>query len=343
MRFPILGEYQDCFTGEELVTWLVHNVQGLGDSLDRAEDAARDLTEREGLLRRIGEFGNMFEASDDAFYQFRPKAFELGKHGAAATATAIAAGDVAPSPTTAKLADNLVKRSNNLFSVVSKALNTTAGGGAEPPYVRARADADAADRAYRVAVRKLDRQRLALEERIEDALKTLQTWEAERLRAVKTVLLQFQGTLANLPRALEPALERSRARIAAFLPEADLLALIERYRTGPFRPRAPVYESVAHDDADVLFGVDLRKWAEGGWAALRAGEERKDALPPVVPALLAGLAAAYARLPSDDGECFPCAVVSARRVLTRRRPAQRNARRGYTRCRCPRCTTCARA
>jgi hypothetical protein len=37
-----------------------------------------------------------------------------------------------------------------------------------------RLDADAADREYRIAVRKLDRQRLGLEERIEDTLKVLQ-------------------------------------------------------------------------------------------------------------------------------------------------------------------------
>ena len=69
----MLGEYTDCFTGEEFVAWLNLNVPGFGGNLDRAEDAARELTERDGLLRRIGEFGNEFEHSDEAFYQFRPK------------------------------------------------------------------------------------------------------------------------------------------------------------------------------------------------------------------------------------------------------------------------------
>lgn len=73
VRFPLLGEYPDCFTGEEFVAWLNEKVPGFGGSLDRAEDAARELTEREGLLRRLGEFGNDFEHADDAFYQFRPK------------------------------------------------------------------------------------------------------------------------------------------------------------------------------------------------------------------------------------------------------------------------------
>ena len=73
VRVPVMGEYPDCFTGEEFVSWLRENVEGLGGSLDRAEDAARDMTERDNLLRRIGEFGNQFALSDDAFYQFRPK------------------------------------------------------------------------------------------------------------------------------------------------------------------------------------------------------------------------------------------------------------------------------
>lgn len=73
IRLPLLGEYPDCFTGEDFVAWLNANVPGFDGNLDRAEDAARELTERDGLLRRIGEFGNEFEHSDEAFYQFRPK------------------------------------------------------------------------------------------------------------------------------------------------------------------------------------------------------------------------------------------------------------------------------
>ncbi|KAH7929102.1 hypothetical protein BV22DRAFT_1057685 [Leucogyrophana mollusca] len=290
VRFPLLGEYQDCFTGEEFVTWLNTNVAGFGGSLDTAEDAARDLTEREGLLRRIGEFGNQFEHSDESYYQFRPKAFELGSEGGEPTVTS-------PKKNLAPLADNLLKRSNNLVNVVAKALNNNSQS--EPAYVKARADAEAADKMYRVAVRKLDRQRLGLEERIEEVLKTLQRWEVERLRAVKTVLLQYQGTLANLPKAVEPSLERSGTLIAAYQPDSDLTALIERYRTGPFRPVPQLYESVAHDESDVVFGIDLRKWAEGGWNALTTGDEKKEQVPPVLTALLNGLNEAYLRLPND--------------------------------------------
>jgi hypothetical protein len=303
IRIPILGEYNNCFTGEEFVHWLNKDVQGFGGELDRAEQAARELTEREGLLRRIGDLGNAFEPVDDAFYQFRPKAFELGK---------LPSKDDPPlSPSTlAPVAGNFIKRSNGFLNVVSKALatNPSASASAEPPHVRARLEADDADREYRVGVHKLDRQRLGLEERIEDTLRLLQRWETERLRAVKTVLLQFHGTLSNLPRALEAPLERSASHIAAYLPDSDLSALIERYRTGPFRPHPQVYESVAHDESDVLFGIDLRRWSEGGWSSLHDEAQNKLLVPPVLTTLLDGLTQAYLKLPNDLGESVVCPI-----------------------------------
>ncbi|KAI6041923.1 hypothetical protein EDC04DRAFT_2665238 [Pisolithus marmoratus] len=288
VRFPLLGEYSDCFSGAEFVEWLNKNVPAFEGNLDVAEDAARELTEREGLLRRVGEFGNEFEHADDAYYQFRPKAFDLeGKDP-----------ETVHPPKRSQIADNILKRSNNLVNVVTKALHATSQN--EPAYVRLRQEAEEADKMYRVAVRKLDRQRLGLEERIEEVLKLLQRGEAERLRAVKTVLHQYQGTLANLPKAFEPTLERSATFITTYQPESDLTALIERYRTGPFRPVPKLYESVAHDESDVVFGIDLRKWAEGGWSALTSGEEKKDYIPPVLTALLDALRYAYANLPDDD-------------------------------------------
>lgn len=78
----------------------------------------------------------------------------------------------------------MVKRTATFANLVTKALANNPTG--EAPYVRARREAETADQEYRVAVRKLDRQRLGLEERIEDTLKNLQKWELDRLRAVKT-------------------------------------------------------------------------------------------------------------------------------------------------------------
>ena len=78
-------------------------------------------------------------------------------------------------------------------------------------------------------MRKLDGQRLGLEEYIEDALKNLQRWEAERLQAVKTVLLQLHGRSRTSPvlskhplSVLHPTLPY----IYQTLPDSDLSALI---------------------------------------------------------------------------------------------------------------------
>ena len=196
------------------------------------------------------------------------------------------------------MADNLVKRSNNLVNIVSKAISDRHS---EPFHIRARQEANAADAAYRAGVRKLDRQRLALEERLEETLKTLQKWETDRLRAVKTVLLQYQGTLANLPSALQTSVDRSSTLIASYQPEADLRALIERYRTGPFKPAAHVYESLTHEECDVYFGIDLRRWSEGSWDSLHSDAPPKDNLPEVLTALLNTLDAVYPKLPNDSG------------------------------------------
>ena len=295
IKFPILGEYKDCFSGEEFVVWLVDNVDGLGGSLDRAEDAARDLTERDGLLRRVGEFGNAFENHDEAYYQFRPKAFEVGIERPTSPAEQ---QENLTSPIMTNLspvADNLYKRSNTLVSLVSKAINQQS----EPRHIRARSDANDADKSYRVAVRKLDRQRLGLEERIEETLKIAQKWELDRLHAVKTVMSQYQTALMHLPSDVKPSLERSATLIASFQPESDLRALIERYRTGPFMPVAQLYESITHDEADAYFGIDLRKWADGGWNAVRNGEEPKETIPDVLTVLLAALKEKYPKLQND--------------------------------------------
>ena len=73
VKVPVLGEYEHCFTGEEFVVWLKDNLDGLRGSLDNAVEAAKALTEEYNAVRKIGELGNKFEDSPNAFYQFRPK------------------------------------------------------------------------------------------------------------------------------------------------------------------------------------------------------------------------------------------------------------------------------
>jgi hypothetical protein len=96
-------------------------------------------------------------------------------------------------------------------------------------------------------------------------------------------------------------LEKSSTLISSFQPDQDIVALIERYRTGPFKPTAQVFESVDHE-CDVSFGIDLRQWAgEGGWNAIRSGDKEKPQVPQVLISLLEGLKAAYPKLLNDTG------------------------------------------
>lgn len=53
-----------------------------------------------------------------------------------------------------------------------------------------------------------------------------------------------------------------------------------------------------------MFGIDLRKWAEGGWHELTTGEDKKELIPPVVSALFNALAETYKQLPDDSGTAF---------------------------------------
>lgn len=93
--------------------------------------------------------------------------------------------NLAPSPSLLSPASNLLKRSNSVMNFISRTVKTASAPG-DPPHIRARNEADLAERAYRAGVRTLDRQRLGVEEKIEEGLKVLNKWEIERLKAVKT-------------------------------------------------------------------------------------------------------------------------------------------------------------
>lgn len=121
---------------------------------------------------------------------------------------------------------------------------------------------------------------------------------------LSTVLHQYHGAVSGLPKAYEGTLERSSTLITSFQPEADLKALCERFRTGPFRPEPQVYESVAHDECDVVFGIDLRKWADSGMfsSGFEIGSpDKRDEVPPVLTVMLAALGEVYPNLPDDNG------------------------------------------
>ncbi|TEB11877.1 hypothetical protein FA13DRAFT_1782956, partial [Coprinellus micaceus] len=240
VRFSLLGEYHEAFTGEEFVAWLNRNVQGFGGSL--------------GPRRGRGALNTQTMPGSSSDH----KAFN------------IEGGQSEQSPVTAN--DTLLKRTGgNFVNLVSKVLAQNNGTG-EPPYLRLRNEADEADKSI---------SRWRKGNSIGTAL-GLRSGLKRRSRFFSDgMLLQYQGTLKNLPKSLEQSLERSSNLVAG---------AIGRDRSGPI---PPIYESLFHEEPDVFFGIDLRRWAEV------ATEDKKDTVPPILTALLSAIEQAYSQAPND--------------------------------------------
>lgn len=114
---------------------------------------------------------------------------------------------------------------------------------------------------------------------------------------------QYEAALSRLPARLASLQEGTTLSVEAYNPDADLKALIEGNRTGPFRPQPHVYESLEVDQPEVSFGIDLRKWAgDAGWrSAAQAPNREKGAVPEVLTGLL-GAISEMGEGRTDEGE-----------------------------------------
>lgn len=127
-----------------------------------------------------------------------------------------------------------------------------------------------------------------------------------------------------MPARLGDLQQSTALSVEAFNPEADLKALIEGNRTGPFRPKPLVYESMETDVPEVNFGIDLRKWyGDQGWRTIvRAPPRPRGAVPDVLEGLISGLQQKYQDV-SHDGEISsrPCFAQGADQDSSDRRKA----------------------
>jgi hypothetical protein len=277
-RNTILGTYEKTFSGVEVVEWLRKNLKGIGGEWDRCVDAAGEL-QRMGHLSRIG-VGRGFEPSDDTFYTLKLNPGEGG------TALASIQSNIQSSFKEISLSSPV---SSNYTSMFKHYLPASLGSNSdEPMYVRLRRDADKAQDAYRLGVEESEVKRLDMEQKIERGLRVWEKWERERLGVVNSVLKHYETAIGKLPKRLETLQESTQLSVEAFNPEADLKALIEGSRTGPFRPRPHVYEPVESSIPEVNYGIDLRRWSgEGAWKQMvNAPKRPKDAVPDVLTAFL---------------------------------------------------------
>jgi hypothetical protein len=280
-KVPILGTYQNTSAGADIVDYIQQHMGST--SVSYAERIGQDLVTH-GFLRLVGNVGNTFANSSKLFYQWRPKAFETAgvpeKKGLSRTfSIPVTGSDGGDSPVVGTVTEYLAK-----WDV----LNTSRPN--ETPAERMRREAREADEKYKAGVQKLDEMRCELEEAIYLHLKFLERCELDRLKAIKTVILDFSGTISNVIPSLQATVDNMMLYQETVQPLGDLRYLLENYRTGSFTPKVVVYENYYNKVDDQTFGVDLEA---------RARADRKR-VPIIITTLLTYLDHHYPDLEGDE-------------------------------------------
>ncbi|UKZ83629.1 hypothetical protein TrVFT333_011438 [Trichoderma virens FT-333] len=282
-KVPILGTYLNTSAGSDIVEYLQRSMGTT--SVSYAERIGQDLISN-GMLRLIGNVGNTFANSSKMFYQWRPKAFQLAgipekKQTLGRTfsmpATGSDGGD--SSPVVGTVSEYL-----SSWNVLS---NSNPG---ETAPQRLQREAREADEKYKAGVQKLDELRCELEELIFLHLKFLERCELDRLKAIKTVILDFTGTIGNVIPSLQSTVDKMMLFQETVQPSGDLRYLLENYRTGSFIPKVVVYENYYNKVDEQTFGVDLE-------ARARADKKR---VPVIITTILTYLDNHYPDLEGDE-------------------------------------------
>jgi hypothetical protein len=281
-KVPILGTYLNTSAGSDIVEYLQRNMSI--SSVSYAERIGQDLVSN-GFLRLVGNVGNTFANSSKMFYQWRPKAFQLAgvpekKLALSRTFSMPSNGsDTAESPVVSSVSEYLAN-----WNVLNNAHPN------ETPAQRLQREARESDEKYKAGVRKLDELRCNLEEAIFGHLKFLERCELDRLKAVKTVILDFSGTIGNVIPSLQSTVDKMLLFQETIQPVGDLRYLLENYRTGSFVPKVVVYENYYNRVDEQTFGVDLE-------ARARADKKR---VPIIVTSILTYLDHHYPDLEGDE-------------------------------------------
>ncbi|KAM0558433.1 hypothetical protein ACHAPJ_004623 [Fusarium lateritium] len=279
-KVPILGTYLNTSSGSDIVEYLQRSMGNI--SVAYAERIGQDLVSN-GFLRLIGNVGSTFANSSKMFYQWRPKAFTMAgvpeKKSINRTFSLASTGSESADSPVGTVSEYLAN-----WNVLNNAHPN------ETPSQRMQREAREADEKYREGVRKLDELRCELEEAIHLHLKFLERCELDRLKAVKTVILDFSGTIGNVIPSLQSTVDQMMLFQETIQPQNDLRYLLETYRTGSFVPKVVVYENYYNKVDEQTFGIDLE-------ARARADKKR---VPMIVTTILTYLDHHYPDLEGDE-------------------------------------------
>ena len=233
VRVPILGVYSNCSTGADITGYIQSHMGA--SSVSYAERIGQDLINN-GMLRLVGNVGSTFANSSRMSYQWKPKVF-----------------NITGMPEKRKPLERVSSAmSTDSFTVDS--VNTVqeylAGWNPlnnpypnETPAEKLKREARESDERYKASVKKLDSLRCNLEEAMVDHLKFMERCELDRLRAIKSVILDFSGAISNVIPSLQSTVDKMMLFQETVQPLGDLRYLLENYRTGPFVPRVMTYEN----------------------------------------------------------------------------------------------------
>ncbi|CAL3963124.1 unnamed protein product [Diplocarpon coronariae] len=280
-KVPILGTYQNTTSGADIVEYLQQNMGAT--SVSHAERIGQDLISN-GFLRLVGNVGSIFANSSKMNYQWKPKAFRWTgiperKTPVSRTFSIASGSDYAESPVVGTVTEYLA----GWNPLNNQNPNETPGD-------KLRREAAEADERYKAGVRKLDLLRCQLEEAIIEHLRYLERCELDRLKAIKTIILDFSGTISNVIPSLQSTVDNMMLYQETVQPLGDLRYLLENYRTGGFVPKVVVYENYYNSADEQTFGVDLEA---------RARADRKR-VPALITTILTFLDNRYPDLEGDE-------------------------------------------
>ncbi len=281
VKVPILGTYQNCSAGTDIVDYVQKNMGA--SSVSYAERIGQDLVDR-GFLRLVGNVGSTFANSSKMKYQWRPRVWQITgiperKKPLARAGTVSSVDEILSSPTVSNLSETLA---------TWNPLNNPHPN--ETPAEKLRRESREADEKYKAGVRRLDLLRCNLEEAMMDHLKFLERCEIDRLKAIKSVVLDFSGAISNVIPGLQSQVDNMMLYQETIQPLGDLRYMLENYRSGAFIPKVVPYENYYGSVDDQTFGVDLEA---------RARADRKR-VPILVTTLLTFLDNHYPDLEGDE-------------------------------------------
>lgn len=280
-KVPILGLYQNISSGTDIVDYIQKHMKA--SSVGYAESIGQDLVDR-GFLRLIGNMGNTFANSSRMKYQWKTRVFQITGHPEkkrplGRSTTAGSQDGVLDSPIVGNITETL-QTWNPLNNPYPN----------ETPAERLKREAREADEKYKAGVRRLDQLRCILEESMMDHLKFLERCETDRLKAIKSVVLDFSGAISNSIPSFQSQVDNMMLYQETIQPLGDLRYLLENYRTGAFVPKVTPYENYYGSVEDQTFGVDLEA---------RARADRKR-VPIIVTSILTFLDNHYPDLEGDE-------------------------------------------